>query len=134
MVHDLNYNIKVVGCETVREKSGLAMSSRNQYLDAKQKECAAIIYQTLQLGKSMVLENKKYSTIIKTMREKIEVVKGFKIDYLSIAATNFFDELSDDDDLGSLGFGDINVATAMVISCAIYVNKVRLIDNIIVNS
>ena len=134
MVHDLNYNITVVGCETVREKSGLAMSSRNQYLNAKQKECAAIIYQTLQLGENMVLEDKKYSTIIKTMREKIEAVKGFKIDYLSIAATNFFDELSDDDDLGALGFGDINVTAAVVISCAVYVNKVRLIDNIVVNS
>ena len=50
-----------MGCETVREKSGLAMSSRNQYLDAQQKECAAIIYQTLQLGENMVLEDKKYS-------------------------------------------------------------------------
>ena len=132
MVHDLNYNIKVVGCETVREKSGLAISSRNQYLDAQQKKCAAIIYQTLQLGENMVLGDKKYSTIIKAMREKIEDVKGLKIDYLSIAATDFFDELSDDDDLGYIGFGDMNVAAAVVISCAVYINKVRLIDNIIV--
>ena len=68
------------------------------------------------------------------MREKIEAVKGFKIDYLSIAVTDFFDELSDDDDLGYIGFGDMNVSAQVVISCAIYVNKVRLIDNIIVNS
>lgn len=129
MAYSLNYNIKVVGCETVREKSGLAMSSRNQYLDTQQKECAAIIYQTLQLGENMVLEDKKYSTIIKTMRKKIEDVKGFKIDYLSIATTDFFDELSDNDN-----FGDMNVAEAWVISCAVYVNKVRLIDNIVVNS
>ena len=128
LVHNLNYNIKVVGCDTIREKNGLAMSSRNQYLSSQQKESAAIIYQALQLGKSMVLENKNYSTIIKTMKDKIELDEALKIDYLSIADTCFFDELSDHD-----GLGELAVAASIVISCAVYFNEVRLIDNVVIN-
>ena len=133
MVCDLNYNINVISCETVRENCGLAMSSRNQYLDNQQKERASIIYKTLRLGKDMVLDYKKYSTIIKEMTKKIEAVKDFKIDYLSIACSETFDEFSDDADWGRVGFGDVGVAAAVIISCAVYVNKVRLIDNIVIN-
>ena len=128
MVHNLNYNIKVVGCDTIREKSGLAMSSRNQYLSAQQKEQSAIIYQALQLGKNMILKNQKYSTILHTMGKKIEDEKCLKVDYLSIADALFLDELSDQDSLG-----DMIIEKSVVISCAVYCNEVRLIDNVVIH-
>jgi len=134
LVKDLNYAIEIVGCETVREKNGLAMSSRNQYLSSNEKDSASIIYKTLQLGENMVKNNVKYSAIIQTMKEALqEEGKEIKIDYLSIADTENFDELSDDDDLRCVGLGNVNCPAQVVISCAVYVKKVRLIDNIIVN-
>ena len=48
MVSDLNLNIDVVGCETIRENSGLALSSRNQYLNTKEKE----IFSRLRISKN----------------------------------------------------------------------------------
>ena len=128
MVHNLNYNIKVVGCDTIREKSGLAMSSRNQYLSAQQKEQSAIIYQALQLGKNMILKNQKYSTILHAMGKKIKEGKCLKVDYLSIADALFLDELSDQDSLG-----DMIIEKSVVISCAVYCNEVRLIDNVVIH-
>ena len=135
LVKDLNYAIKIVGCKTVRENNGLAMSSRNQYLNSNEKDCASIIYKSLQLGEKMVKNNFKYSAIIKAMKEVLqeETIEEIEIDYLSIAKTESFDELSDDDELGCVGFGDINMTSQVVISCAVYLNKIRLIDNIVVN-
>ncbi len=134
MVKDLNYAIKVVGCETVREKNGLAMSSRNQYLSSNEKERASIIYKTLQLGENMVKNNEKYSTIINAMKGNLQEDGGeLQVDYLSITETGNFDELSDDRHLQCVGVGNINFSTQVVISCAVYLNKVRLIDNIVVN-
>ena len=135
LVKDLNYAIKIVGCKTVRENNGLAMSSRNQYLNSNEKDCASIIYKSLQLGEKMVKNNFKYSAIIKAMKEVLqeETIEEIEIDYLSIAKTESFDELSDDDELGCVGFGDINMMSQVVISCAVYLNKIRLIDNIVVN-
>ena len=135
LVKDLNYAIKIVGCKTVRENNGLAMSSRNQYLNSNEKDCASIIYKSLQLGEKMVKNNFKYSAIIKAMKEVLqeETIEEIEIDYLSIAKIESFDELSDDDELGCVGFGDINMTSQVVISCAVYLNKIRLIDNIVVN-
>ena len=135
MVENLNYAIKIVGCKTVREKNGLAMSSRNQYLNSNEKDCASIIYRALQLGENMVKNHMKYSDVIKVMKEAFqeETIEEIEIDYLSIAETGNFDELSDDDDLGCVGFGNMDAAPQVVISCAVYLNKIRLIDNVVVN-
>ena len=135
MVKDLNYAIKIVGCKTVRENNGLAMSSRNQYLNSNEKDCASIIYRSLQLGEKMVKNHFKYSTIIKAMKEVLqeETIEEIEIDYLSIAKIENFNELSDDDELEDVGFGNINMTPKVVISCAVYLNKIRLIDNIVVN-
>jgi pantoate--beta-alanine ligase len=56
MVTDLSFPVKVVGCPTVREASGLAMSSRNRYLTADERDGAAIIYRALQAGAKAVAE------------------------------------------------------------------------------
>ena len=59
MAKDLNFNIKVIGCPIVREKSGLAMSSRNTYLSEKAKQDACGIYKSLSLAKKQFCEGKK---------------------------------------------------------------------------
>jgi pantoate--beta-alanine ligase len=123
LVQDLNYNIKVIGCKTIREKSGLAMSSRNQYLSNTEKEEAAILYQTLQLGLSLLNKNQGYLSIQKSMKDNIVSNPKIKFDYFSIAALNTLNELKTNIKDHKAG---------IVISGAIFLNHIRLIDNILI--
>ena len=123
LVQDLNYNIKVIGCKTIREKSGLALSSRNQYLSNTEKEEAAVLYQTLQLGLSLLNKNQDYLSIKKSMEDNISSNPKIKFDYFSIAALNTLNELK-------LNIKDHKVG--IVISGAIFLNNIRLIDNILI--
>lgn len=123
LVQDLNYNIKVIGCETIREKSGLAFSSRNQYLSNTEKEEAAILYQTLQLGLSLLNKNQDYLSIKKSMEDNISSNPKIKFDYFSIAALNTLNELKSNIKDHKVG---------IVISGSIFLNNIRLIDNILI--
>ena len=122
MVLDLNLNIDVVGCETIRENSGLALSSRNQYLNAKEKEIASNIIIFLNEAKEMILNKEKYSSVLRCFHNNVKKIDCMKVDYISIASLNTFDELSDED----------SIQKNVVVSCAIFLNNVRLIDNIII--
>ena len=123
LVQDLNYNIKVIGCKTIREKSGLALSSRNQYLSNTEKEEAAVLYQTLQLGLSLLNKNQDYLSIKKSMEDNISSNPKIKFDYFSIAALNTLNELKSNIKDHKVG---------IVISGAIFLNNIRLIDNILI--
>lgn len=122
MVSDLNLNIDVVGCETIRENSGLALSSRNQYLNTKEKEIASNIIVFLNEAKEMILNKEKYSSVLQCFHNNVKKIDCMKVDYISISCLNTFDELSDED----------AIQKNVVISCAIFLNNVRLIDNIII--
>ena len=123
LVLDLNLNVKIVGCKTIRDNNGLAMSSRNQYLDNEERLLAANIYLSLQKTKQLILGGAKYSDAIESFTNNITKVGIMKIDYISIACINTFDELCDNDDLSEKN---------IVVSCAVFLNKIRLIDNIII--
>ena len=86
MVRDLNMDIEIIGCPIVREKDGLAMSSRNVYLSPEEREQATAIYKSFQLAQKLVEEG-----IRDAERLKEEIVKFFKgfplikqIDYVAI--------------------------------------------------
>ena len=120
MIYDLNYNIQIIGCPTIRELNGLAMSSRNQYLSTTEKDEAAIIYQTLQMAKKMVLEKVQNIKNIKyKMKEKL-LKSNFKVEYISIADLNTFEETNK------------HIKLQTVISMAVYYKNVRLIDNVVI--
>ena len=123
MVKDLNYNINVIKCATIREASGLAMSSRNQYLSNTEKEEASILYQALKLGKKLLLDQSSIHHIKTEMEKLITKNKKIKIDYLSIARLSTFEELE-----GPLDHKKFKI----VISGAVLLNDVRLIDNILI--
>ena len=59
MVEDLNLDVQIIGQETTRESSGLATSSRNQYLDAEQMQQAALIYQLLRQTAQQISEGER---------------------------------------------------------------------------
>ena len=124
LVKDLNYNIQIIGCETVREKNGLAMSSRNQYLSKQEQEEASVLYQVLVVGKNLIKKKNTPCEIIKKkLKKTLQINKNITLDYLSIAHLNTFEELE----------GLIININKIVVSGAIYLNKVRLIDNVVIN-
>ena len=119
MVADLKYPIQIISVKTVREQSGLAISSRNQYLNQQEKEEAKIIYTCLVEAKEKILCN----TQIKTIKHEMIAVlqsKKMKVDYISFVKLDSFEELND------------SVVYPLAICIAVWYKKVRLIDNIII--
>ena len=113
------FPIKIVPVETIREPSGLAMSSRNIYLSKAQKISAANIYKSLSLAKNLLNSGKKESKIIKNKIEKYLLADPtISIDYISIVC------------LGELKEVPGMVSKPALISIAVYIGGVRLIDNI----
>ncbi len=118
MAKDLNFNIKVVGCPIVREKSGLAMSSRNTYLSEKAKQDACGIYKSLCLAKKQFSDGKKLKDIKKSIEKNILAIPESKIDYVELRNSENLNEVTDK-------------GKSIVIAVAVKVGNVRLIDNIV---
>ena len=118
IISDLNYPIEVISCSIIREKNGLAMSSRNENLNNAERIIAAIIQQALQEGKNLIVSGERNSKIIRDkIIHTISSEKLLRIDYVSVADSKTFIEISDKID------GDI------LISVAVYLGEIRLIDN-----
>mgnify|MGYP001188410877 FL=1 len=113
------FPIKIVPVETIRELSGLAMSSRNIYLSKDQKISASNIYKSLSLAQNLLNNGEKESKIIKNKIEKYLLADStISIDYVSIVCLDKLKEVS--------GI----VSGPVLISIAVYIGGVRLIDNI----
>jgi pantoate--beta-alanine ligase len=117
MVRDLNIPLALIPVETVREASGLAMSSRNGYLSDAEKENAAKLYRALCEAKEAVLAGRTAYTEIERQAQSILSAAGFKIDYFSICRSS---------DLAAAMPEDLDI----VILAAARLGKTRLIDNI----
>ena len=118
MVEDLNLDINVVGCETIREKSGLAMSSRNAVFAENEIQNLGIIYTALKMAKDRVGLEEKEAPIIKTLiKETLLTLNGLTIDYI---------EITDIKNLSAVK----TINQSVLISLAVYFKNVRLIDNI----
>ena len=121
LVRDLNFLIAIKVLPTVRESDGLALSSRNQYLNPKQRKDAAVIYQALKLAKKDIQNGQRNpASIIKAMRQKLLSVNSLRIDYLEIVDAESLDQLK-------------TIKGKILIVLAVYLAKVRLIDNIVLN-
>ena len=118
MVEDLNLNISVVGCETKREKGGLAMSSRNESFTAKEKGLLNIIYNSLSAAKKEVLSGQRDVLFIKNFIEKkLLELEEIKVDYI---------EITDIKNLAPIE----KIQGDTLISLAVFFKNVRLIDNV----
>ena len=84
MVEDFNLDVQIIGQETTREASGLATSSRNQYLDAAQRERAARIYATLQAAAARIETGARDYTAIEADAIASLDGDGFKTDYFAV--------------------------------------------------
>ncbi len=120
MVVDLNLPVEILGGEIYREESGLAMSSRNQYLSKGEREQAAALYQTLLSVKQHLQRGEKNFSAIEKQASLILAEKGFEPDYIEIRRAL---------DLAIPTADDTNLRVLV----AARIGKARLIDNIAVS-
>ena len=119
MVVDLNMNLEIVTVPTVREPDGLAMSSRNIYLNSRERQAALVLYQALSLAQQLWSQGERDAqTIRQRMTDLIKKQPLADIDYVSIADTATLDELD-------------TVNPPALVSLAVRIGKTRLIDNIV---
>ncbi len=124
MVKDLDINIGIVECPTVREEDGLALSSRNKYLAPDERKNASIIYRVLKTAQKKILSGKKQAGVIKreALRELQDNNYIKNIDYFDIRDAASLEEIK-----------DIKTAGDIVIATAVTIGQTRLIDNVVIN-
>ncbi len=117
MVRDLNVSVEVIGCPTVREPDGLAMSSRNSYLNQSQRGQAVCLYDSMRTAKQLFDQGETSAkTLLAALEDRITQEPDATIEYAKII---------DSDTLL-----DVNEATPRcVIALAVRVGATRLIDN-----
>jgi pantoate--beta-alanine ligase len=116
MVRDLDIPVGIVGVDTVREASGLAMSSRNGYLTEEEKTVAAKLYQSLCVARDAVLAGQSHQEIERTVLQFLQEA-GFSPDYFSVCRASDLEKANADD-------------KELVLLAAARLGKTRLIDNI----
>ena len=118
MVRDLNFPIEVIGVPTVREADGLALSSRNQYLDTDGRAAAPVLYQAMLRVKELAADGENSVTrLIDAARGVIESAKDARIDYISIVDRENLQPLE-------------TLRPNALIALAVFIGKTRLIDNL----
>jgi pantoate--beta-alanine ligase len=122
LVRDLAFDTEIVVLPTVREDSGLAISSRNTYLTGDEQESASIIHQALAKGKEAYKKGERHaSKVAEVVRSTIEAQPRVRVDYVSIVDAETLEKLDKLDE------------RSILIAVAAYVGKTRLIDNTILN-
>lgn len=120
MIIDLKYQTETVICPIMREKDGLALSSRNMYLNPEERNSAPALHKSLQMAESMVeLGERNADVIIKEIKRKLKET-NVEIDYV---------EVVDPDTLVKKD----RISARSAIAAAVYIGKTRLIDNSIIN-
>ena len=119
MIKDLNMDLKIKILPIVREKSGIALSSRNRYLTRAQREDAKLLYQALKKAGKVIRQGEQDVSKVRTAMKKRLDTPGINIDYISIVSP---------DTLKEKRIIDGNVLIAL----AVKIGKARLIDNIVV--
>lgn len=119
MARDLNYPIEIVVCPTLREADGLAMSSRNSYLDHSQRQSATVLYRALSAAKKAYSEGEiNAENLCQIVRDVVGAEPQARLQYVSCADFETLDELE-------------TVKAKALLSMAVYMGKTRLIDNFI---
>lgn len=122
MVRDLNFNLEMVICPIVREADGLAMSSRNAYLTAAERQAAPVLHRSLTAVAAALQQGERDGNVLRQMmRDNIAAEKLARIDYVSAADPLTLQELDE-------------VTGSVLFSLAVFFGKTRLIDNLLVES
>ncbi len=130
MVKDMDFDIEIVGCPTVREKDGLAKSSRNSYLNDEERQAAAVLYRSIEKAKELVAAGASGTSeasaadphsiaaadLLKTMTDVVSSEPMARIDYI---------EAVDGHTLMPKEY----LAPGDLVAMAVYIGDTRLIDN-----
>jgi pantoate--beta-alanine ligase len=119
MVRDLNFPIEVVVCPIVREPDGLAMSSRNVYLDPLQRQAATILSRSLREAKQAYDNGERDAGMLRQIMKDVLATEPLAdVQYVSCADYETLEELE-------------NVERKALLSMAVFIGKTRLIDNFV---
>ena len=123
LVRDLAFDSEIVVLPTVREDSGLAISSRNLYLSADEQAAARVIHWALVQAKTAYREGERNAgRLADSIRSIIEAEPRARLDYVTVADAETLEKLDKLDD------------KSVLIAVAVYIGKTRLIDNTILSS
>ncbi|HEY6350107.1 MAG TPA: pantoate--beta-alanine ligase [Candidatus Angelobacter sp.] len=121
MVHDLDFDVRIVVCPIVRENDGLAMSSRNVYLNPEQRKQATVLYRSLMRVQTLADQGESNASIlINTGRQVIAEEPRVKLDYFEIVNWDTLGPVTD-------------VSKGALVAVAAYVGETRLIDNVVLH-
>lgn len=119
MVRDLDFPIKIIECPLIREKSGLALSSRNKYLSPEEKKQALVLSQSLKAAKEAVSSGKSANQVRNLITKIITSAPLAKIDYVSVVDRGTLEEVK-----------SFKPGQKILIALAVYFGTTRLIDNV----
>ncbi len=118
LVKDLNLDLEIKTVDIVRESDGLAISSRNKYLNPQERQAAPILFKTLNLAKELIKKGERDAKVIKErMTEKINNESLAKIDYVEIVKQSNLEKIE-------------QIRGKILIALAVYIGETRLIDNL----
>ena len=119
MVKDLNFPVEIVVCPIVREPDGLAMSSRNVYLNSEERHAATVLFRSLSAAQSAYDSGESRAESLRALvREVVATEPLARLQYISCADYDTLEELE-------------TVSGKALLSMAVYLGKTRLIDNIV---
>ncbi|OGW16471.1 MAG: pantoate--beta-alanine ligase [Nitrospinae bacterium RIFCSPLOWO2_12_FULL_45_22] len=117
MVSDLNLDLQIIGCPTVRESDGLAMSSRNAYLSPQERLSALCLSRSLAKAEELIRGGEKSpQSIINEISKVIEKEPGAKIDYVAVCHPETLGDLE-------------SIDSQALIALAVKIGPARLLDN-----
>ena len=118
LVADLNFPVEIKGCSTQREESGLALSSRNQYLSESEKSSALALFESLQLAqKAFIQGTKTRQPLLNLVQQHLDLTDEIKVQYIDLVDPQTLSPLEE-------------VTESGLLAIAAYVGSTRLIDNI----
>ena len=121
MVRDLNLPVEIVVCPIVREPDGLALSSRNAYLDPEQRKKALVLHRSLMRVQEAIRSGEKQSRkLIEVGRTEFANEPSLRLDYFDIVDSETLDSVE-------------NVSRGALVAVAAYVGSTRLIDNLLLD-
>ena len=119
MVQDLSYPVEVVGCPTVREADGLAMSSRNSYLTHEERMAAPVVHQALRSGVELIQDGERDPAAVRTLMTGVIGKEPLaELDYVEVV------------DADSLGQATLPLSGNLRLLAAVRLGRARLIDNV----
>ena len=117
MVADLNMDIEIIGCPIIREKDGLAKSSRNTYLSAEERQAALVLSKAVKKAEELIAAGVRDSAeIISQMSAVVDAEPLAKTDYIKVVSLDTMQQIS-------------KIEDSALVALAVYIGKTRLIDN-----